>query len=235
MASDPVSAAVAFGAGLISFFAPCVLPVIPGYLAFVTGGSQASARRRIALTVAFVAGFTIAFTLIGLAVGTVGSSAAFRSAETWLQRVGGALIIVFGLYMTGLLKLGVLDREVRFHGKAPARFGAIGGALFLGAAFGVGWSPCVGPVFASILVLAGVGGGAAQGALLLALYSAGLAVPFLVLGITADRGAAFLRKHASVARSVEVVGGVILILLGIFVFTGSLARFTSYLGIASPF
>lgn len=229
MANDPVTGAIAFGAGLLSFFAPCILPVIPGYLAFVTGGAGTSRARRLALTGAFVTGFGIAFVLLGLLIGTVGSSMAFRAAETWVQRIGGAVIIAFGLYMTGLLKLGFLDREVRFHGDAPSFLGPVGGALFLGAAFGVGWSPCVGPVFGSILVLAGVGGGTVQGGLLLGAYAAGLAIPFLALGVTADKGAELLARYGKATRYVEVLGGIILILLGIFVFTGAIARFTSYL------
>lgn len=229
MPSDPVTGAIAFGAGLLSFFAPCVLPVIPGYLAFVTGGAGTSRRRRLILTGAFVVGFSIAFVLLGLLIGTVGSSMAFRAAETGVQRIGGLLIIAFGLYMTGLLKLPFLDREVRFHGQAPTFLGPVAGALFLGAAFGVGWSPCVGPVFGSILILAGVGGGTLQGGLLLGAYAAGLAIPFLALGVTADKGAEFLGRHRTATRYVEVAGGVLLILLGIFVFTGAIARFTSYL------
>lgn len=225
--ADPTTGLVAFGAGLLSFFAPCVLPVIPGYIAFVTGGADASTRRRLTLTIAFVAGFSIAFVAIGLLVGLVGSTGAFQAAETWLERIGGAIIIAFGLYMTGLLKLGFLEREVRYHGTAPEALGPIGGAAFLGAAFGIGWSPCVGPVLASILVLAGLEGGAVTGGLLLAAYAAGLAIPFLLLGVTADRGAAWLDRHKGLARGTEIVGGVLLIALGIFVFTGSLARLIS--------
>jgi cytochrome c-type biogenesis protein len=232
--ADPVSGGVAFGAGLLSFFAPCVLPVIPGYLAFVTGGAGSSTQRRLGLTLAFVLGFSIAFVALGLLIGTAGSTVAFGQAETWVQRLGGGLIIAFGLYMTGLLKIPFMEREVRYHGQAPSMLGPAGGAVFLGAAFGVGWTPCVGPVFGSILILAGVSGGAAQGALLLALYAAGLAIPFLFLGLTAERGAAFLQRHQGLTRGVEVVGGVLLIVLGIFVFTGSVALLISYVVPSSP-
>ena len=232
---EPASTLVAFGAGLLSFFAPCVLPVLPGYLAFVTGGNTSTAKRRTLLTLAFVTGFSVAFILMGLAVGALGSTATFRAAETWLQRIGGALIIAFGLYMVGLLRLPFMEREIRYHGQAPQALGPAGGALFLGAAFGVGWSPCVGPVLASILLLAGVQGGAATGAILLTAYSAGLAIPFLLLGITADRGAAVLKRYRGVTRWVELVGGVLLILLGIFVFTGALPRLISYVIPANPY
>jgi cytochrome c-type biogenesis protein len=232
--TDPTTGLVAFGAGLASFFAPCVLPVIPGYIAFVTGGADASTKRRLGLTAAFVTGFSIAFVAIGLLVGLVGSTGAFQAAEEWIQRVGGIVIIAFGLYMTGLLKLPFLDREIKHQGGAPDFLGPVGGAAFLGAAFGVGWSPCVGPVLASILVLAGLKGGALAGGALLGLYALGLAIPFLALGVTADRGAAWLREHSSLARVVEVAGGVLLIVLGVFVFTGSIARFVSYVVPMNP-
>jgi cytochrome c-type biogenesis protein len=231
---DPTTALVAFGAGLASFFAPCVLPVLPGYIAFITGGSEASMQRRLGLTTAFVFGFGLAFVAVGLLVGAVGSTVAVRGVETWIQRAGGALIIAFGLYMVGFLDLPFLQKEVRYQGGAPDMLGPATGAAFLGAAFGVGWSPCVGPVLASILVLAGLEGGALAGAALLGVYALGLAVPFLLLGATADRGAAWLDRHEGLARGVEVGGGVLLIVVGIFVFTGSLARFLSYVVPRNP-
>jgi cytochrome c-type biogenesis protein len=221
-----LSLGIAFVAGLASFFAPCVLPIVPGYLGFVTG-SQASSARRTLITVAFVAGFSIAFVLIGLVVGLAGSSMLFRGATGLLERVGGAVIIVFGLAMLGLVQLPFLQRDVRYHGTAPTKAGPVVGALGLGAAFGVGWSPCVGPILAGILVLAGVSGGAAGGALLLGVYAAGLALPFLLLGVFAERGAVLLKRFGRASRAIEVVGGVLLIALGIAVFTGATARLQS--------
>lgn len=231
MAVEGITFAVAFGAGLVSFFTPCVLPVVPGYLAFVTGGAHAGRAAHLVRTIAFVFGFAAAFTLIGALIGALGTSPAFQSAETVVRRVGGTFIIVFGLHMTGLLRLPFLDRDVRYHGDAPVRWHAPKAvtAIVLGAAFAVGWSPCVGPIFASILVIAGLEGGFAGGARLLAVYSLGLAVPFLVLGVTAERGAAVLQRFAKATRAVEVVGGVLLVILGVLVFTGQLARFLSLL------
>lgn len=225
--TEGLGLAVAFAAGLASFFAPCVLPIVPGYLGFVTGGASTSQGRRSVITLAFVLGFSIAFVLLGLVVGLAGSSLMFGGAQDALNRVGGAVIIVFGLAMLGLLRLPFMDRDVHYHGTAPMRHGPVLGALGLGAAFGVGWSPCVGPILAGILVLAGVSGGAAGGALLLGVYAAGLAVPFLALGLFADRGAAFVRRFGRVAHSVELVGGVLLIALGIAVFTGATTRLQS--------
>lgn len=222
-----LSLGIAFAAGLASFFAPCVLPIVPGYLGFVTGGAAAPGARRLAITACFVGGFAIAFVALGLVVGLAGSSMLFRGATDWLERLGGAVIILFGLAMLGLVNLPFLQRDVRYHGTKPMKAGPVVGALGLGAAFGVGWSPCVGPILAGILVLAGVSGGATSGALLLGVYAAGLAVPFLVLGVFADRGAALLKRFGRASHAIEAVGGVLLIVLGIAVFTGAVTRLQS--------
>lgn len=224
---EPVTLAVAFAAGLASFFTPCCLPVLPGYIGFVSGGGGASARRRIAVTSAFVLGFGIAFVLIGLVVGLAGSSLGFRDEEQWLRRIGGALIILFGLVLLGFVRIPLLDRDIRFRGSGLQRAGPFGGAVALGAAFGVGWSPCMGPILAGILILAGFSGSAATSVLLLAVYAAGLAVPFLVVGVFAERGTAVLRRFGRASRAIEVVGGVLLLAVGVAVFTGSLSRLQS--------
>lgn len=226
---DPGTIALAFGAGLVSFFAPCILPVLPGYLAFVTGGSAAGRSVHLARTLAFVFGFAVSFTVLGALVGALGTAPDFQSAESVIRRIGGALIIVFGLHMTGLLRLSFLERDVRFHANTASgwKIPRVVTAAVLGSAFAVGWSPCVGPILASILVLAGVQGGFAGGAVLLAVYSAGLSVPFLILGLSAERGAAFLARFRRTTRGVELIGGILLIGLGILVFTGQLPRFLS--------
>lgn len=225
--ADALTAAVAVGAGLASFLSPCVLPVVPGILAVVAGDAETDRRQRLATTGAFVAGFGAAFVVAGLLIGAAGTLAIAHGLTPWIERIGGATIIVFGLHTIGLLELPGLGRRVGGPDASDAD-GSLGAAVGLGAAFGVGWSPCVGPMLASILVLAGTQGGLVDGALLLAAYAGGLGVPFLALGWTADRGTAFVERHARAARAFEVVGGVVLIVLGIFVFTGSLARLTSY-------
>lgn len=229
MAVESLAPLAAFVAGLVAFFSPCILPVVPGFLGFVTGGSATSRAKRIIYTIAFVAGFTVAFTVIGFLIGAAGQSAAFIASEAWLRRIGGALIIAFGFWMLGLLPIPVLDRDLRYHGKVPAWLGPGGSAFVLGAAFGVGWTPCVGPVLASILILAGIEGSASMGGLLLLLFSLGLAVPFLVFGLVADRGAAWIHRNAKWTRVVEWVGGLFLIALGIAVFTGAANRLIAYL------
>jgi cytochrome c-type biogenesis protein len=219
---------IAFAAGLASFFAPCVLPVLPGYLSFISGGAAAGFSQRLARTGLFVLGLGLSFVAIGLVVGAAGASETAQTYQIWIRRIGGVLIITFGLVMTGLLHVSWLERDMRYHGQAPLqRAGPYVGAFAMGGAFAVGWSPCVGPILASILILAGTGGGLAQAALLLTLYSVGLAIPFLLLGISADRGANLLRRFRKSALGIQIAGGVILIILGIIVFTGNMARLTS--------
>jgi len=214
-----LSAAGAFLAGLLAFFSPCVLPILPAYVGYMGGAADVGRGLRVARTVAFVLGFGAAFTALGLLVATAGSSSALstRTAQMWIRWVGGGLVILFGLALTGLLRLPWMDRDVRFHGKAPAWLGPVGGAAFLGAGFAVGWSPCVGPLLATVLIFAGQSGHAAAGAGLLALFALGLAVPLLALGLAADQGAAFIRRFRKATRVLEAVGGVLLILLGILV------------------
>jgi cytochrome c-type biogenesis protein len=204
--------------------------VLPGYVSFISGGTSVGFTQRAARTALFVAGFGIAFVALGLLVGVAGTSMVAHTYEVWIRRIGGALIITFGLVMTGLLRMDFLERDVRYHGQSPLeRGGPFVGAFTLGFAFAIGWSPCVGPILASILILAGTSGGLGHAAFLLVIYSAGLAIPFLLLGLSADRGAALLRRFRRTARGIQIAGGVILIILGIVVFTGNIARFTSYL------
>jgi cytochrome c-type biogenesis protein len=227
-------------AGLLAFFSPCVLPIIPGFLAFVASRGQpgdahlqaTSARerwRRFGLTACFVAGFGVAFAIIGYLIGAIGGLAGFQSAQVWLRRIGGVLIIAFGFAMLGLWRMPWMDRDVRVHSRFE-RAGPIAGAFLLGASFGIGWTPCVGPILASILLQAGLGGTGAGGAFLLLCFSLGLAIPFLAFGLAADAGAAFVRRHARATRVVEVLGGLFLVALGIMVFTGAANRLLLYFG-----
>lgn len=228
MSLDAVPVSVAFVAGLVSFFSPCIVPVVPGYVAFLARGTEGASRwRRAGIVLCFVLGFGVAFVVLGAAVGALGSSARLASQRRVAEMVGGALIIVFGLAMTTLLDVPFLQREARYHGAVTERFGPAVGAALLGAAFGVGWTPCVGPVLLSILLLAGTGGSVGSGAALLAVYALGLGLPFLAVGLAAERGAALMRRFSRATRVVEVAGGVLLILVGIAVFTGNVARLTS--------
>lgn len=251
-----VSVAAAFVAGLLAFFSPCVLPIVPGYLAFIAQRAApspaatstlsstalpdappatsppalrpASRLHRFLLTFAFVAGFGIAFSLIGFLIGSIGSTPGFHSAEVWLRRIGGVLIIAFGFSMLGLWRMPWMDRDLRVHAKPTG--GPFVGSLLLGAAFGVGWTPCVGPILATILLQAGVRGSGWGGAGLLAVFSLGLGVPFLAFGLAADQGAQFVRRFARFTMVVEIVGGLFLVALGIMVYTGAANRLLSYFG-----
>jgi cytochrome c-type biogenesis protein len=215
-----VAGAIAFVAGLVSFASPCVVPLVPGYLSFMTGlsgeelaSSGARARGRVFLgSVLFVAGFAIPFVMLGSFV----AASTFLATTTWVQQVLGVVVIALGLLMAS----GRLMREFRFMHRAPDA--GLAGAPILGFVFGVGWTPCIGPAAGAILTLAGsVSGGVSyRGAILGFLYAFGLGVPFILFGLLFNRTAgalAFLRRNA---RSLQLVGGGVLVLVGIALVTG---------------
>ncbi len=177
---------VAFIAGLLSFLSPCVLPLVPSYLGFITGMTlpEVSGRRRAALTHAllFVAGFSLVFVLLGASATALGR--ALNYYQVWLQRVGGVLIILFGLLCLGVFKGGLLTQERRLHlERKPVGYL---GSLLVGMAFAAGWTPCIGPVLGGILGLAATSSDVTRGMQLLAVYSAGLALPFLIAAVAVD-------------------------------------------------
>lgn len=218
--SDP-TLALAFVAGIASFASPCMLPVIPAFFAQL-GGTQlgrADLGRRDALmgAVLFVTGFSLVFAVLGVVLSAALEGAA---AETmaWLSRVAGVVIVVLGLHAVGLLRLSVLDRGYSVN-KVGSDAGRLAPLLF-GASFAVAWTPCVGPVLGSTLALAAARPGAAL-PLLLA-YAFGLGMPFLLVGLFPARGFAFVRRHRRWARRVHTGFGIVLIGLGVLVFTGRL-------------
>lgn len=221
--ADP-TVAIAFGAGVVSFLSPCVLPLVPGYLSYMSGISAAEdtgARRAFktgSVAVAFVLGFTLVFVALGATATRLGSF--LRDNETLLTRVSGVLIIVLGLVFMGALpKLSFLYREARFH---PSPKAGLWGSVLLGAAFAFGWSPCIGATLGAVLAMAAgssTGGGAGEGALLLASYSLGLGLPFIAAGLGVSRltGAVrWLRRHT---RVVNLVSGGLLVVVGILFVT----------------
>ncbi|MFP5318205.1 MAG: cytochrome c biogenesis CcdA family protein [Acidimicrobiia bacterium] len=220
----PLLAAVA---GAVSFTSPCCLPLVPGYLSYMSALPVADLGRREARALAFrasvlfVAGFTLVFSALGVAVGLLGSVVT-RNLPV-IVRVAGVGIIVMGLAMAGLLRLPFLYREWRVD-LARARRGPRG-ALGLGMAFAAGWTPCIGPVLATILTAAAAAGTAAWGGVLLICYSLGLGVPFVLLavGFTRARGSlAWLRRHG---RAVETTGGVLLVAVGVLFVSGAWRTF----------
>jgi len=214
---------IAVGAGIISFTSPCCVPLIPGYLSFISGlpiselGAPQARSTALRSALLFVAGFTVVFTLLGVSVGLVGA-AVIRHLPVLLQ-VAGVAIIVVGVAMTGLVRVPGLGRERRLDLGRLA--GGPGGAFPLGMAFAAGWVPCIGPVLATLLTLAAASGTVAWGGLLLALYSLGLGVPFVVLAVAFQRARGslgWLRRHS---RHLERLGGLLLVAVGLLFVTGA--------------
>lgn len=212
-------------AGAVSFFSPCVLPLVPGYLSAVTGiGAsdleRASWRTVVPPALLFIASFSTIFILLGLTA--VGVSRALRQNQDVLNKVAGVLIIVMGLLFVAALFVDRLNRE--WHAEALLERAGSGGPLVAGAAFAIAWTPCIGPTLAAILTLAGASGSALEGGLMLAVYSAGLAIPFLLTAIAFGRMTTafdFVRRNYAV---IMASGGVILVAMGVLVFTGELTR-----------
>jgi cytochrome c-type biogenesis protein len=205
----------ALGAGLLTFLSPCVLPLIPGYLSFISGYSLAEMRegrgrfRVLARTVVFVAGFTAVFVALGLVF--AGGGLLLGGLSRALTIAAGVLIAVLGLNLVfDFIK--ILDLEARFHARERPR--GYGGAFLVGVAFAAGWSPCVGPILAAILVLAARDSDAGRAAILLGSYSLGLALPFLAVGLFFDRARALMDRLKRHAHSIRVASGLLLVALG---------------------
>jgi cytochrome c-type biogenesis protein len=220
---------VAFTAGLLSFLSPCVLPLVPSYATFVTGMSldelrdleTARLRRNVMLHgLLFVLGFTAVFMLLGASATFLGSLMFY--ASRWVEIAGGVLLIAFGLYLTGLLRLPGADREWRLH-LSDKPVGYLGSAL-VGVTFGAGWTPCIGPVLGGILTLAATTGSLSQGMGLLAVYSLGLAIPFLLALVLIERFLTTFQRIRSWLPWINRVSGVLLMGLGALLLTGTFAR-----------
>jgi cytochrome c-type biogenesis protein len=233
--ADNVGILVAFGGGIISFLSPCVLPIVPGYLSFITGVSVAELQEgddrpllRIAVnTGLFIAGFTLVFTLLFLSTTAV-SDVIFRNQEE-LTRLSGLLVFLMAVYLAGsqLVMAPGMYREFRFHPHLE-RFGPVA-APVAGAAFGLGWTPCIGPVLASVLTVASTQDETARGALLLIAYSLGLGVPFLVLGLALGRLTGVLGWFRRHARAITLVSAALLATFGIVLMLNRLPWVTAKL------
>ncbi len=235
MAID-VSYVSAFGAGALSFLSPCVLPLVPPYLCYMAGVSfeqfadekkAASADRSALLlaSLAFVLGFSTVFILLG--AGATGIGQFLRAWQDVLAKVAGVVIIIMGLNFLGLFKIGLLSREARFQAEGSARSPI--SAYVMGLAFAFGWTPCIGPVLGPILTLAGGKETVGQGALLLAVYSAGLGIPFLLAALFSSRFMAFARRFRTNMGTVEKVIGGLLVLSGVLFLTGGMQRMAFWL------
>ena len=229
--NESVGLVVALTAGVLSFLSPCVLPLVPSYLSFVTGMSledlQEGVDRRATFihSLLFVAGFSMIFITLGASASFLGSF--LRYYEVWIARVGGAVIIILGLHLTGVFKIAPLMRERRVHvNDRPAGYL---GTMGVGAAFGAGWTPCIGPVLGAILTLAGTQESVWAGVGLLSVYSLGLAVPFLISALALDWFLGAFSRFRRFLPTVEKASGVILIILGLLLMTGSFTILSTYL------
>ena len=212
---------VAFVAGLISFVSPCVLPLIPGFLAYLSGTStgQQGAKLKIFLnSVAFVLGFSVIFALLGVLLNTVLERVSYN-VQTWLSRIGGIIIILFALYILGLIRISFLEREHKFAVKKKFSITYITSFVF-GAAFAVGWTPCVSAILGSILALAVTK--PSLSFILLLSYALGLGIPFLAVGLFTTQATRLISKSATVLKYFNIVVGILLLILGILVFTNKL-------------
>ena len=215
--NGPGSLLLAFSAGLISFLLPCTLPLVPGYLSYMAGLSAEETqvgektRRVVGAAALFVLGFSLVFTALGASLSYIGSFL-LPHRET-LTRLSGVWVIIMALAIMGLFRLPIFYRELRFH---PGREFGIWSSLPLGMAFAFGWTPCIGPVLASILAVATTEATAQRGALLLFAYALGLGVPFLLVALFAGRvlrSFAWIKRHY---RAVDLLGGGVLLVMGMF-------------------
>lgn len=225
-----------FAAGVLSFASPCVAALVPAYISYLSGvsvaelGDSRNLGKVILNALLFCLGFAVVFVALGASASALGG---FLSANrVWLARIGGSIVVLLGLHVLGVFRIPFLAKEAR-----PA-WGKLGGGSYLqspfvGMSFAVGWTPCLGPILSAVLVVASQTATAAQGAVLLAVYSAGLAVPFLILAIGLAKGldVSFMRKHA---RGIEIASGVLLVIFGVLIFTGRLAALTGQLSSIVP-
>jgi len=225
---DEIKIGVAFLGGLASFLAPCVLPLIPGFLAYMSGTTIAEAKsKRMTIfinSLLFVIGFSLVFSLLGVLLQTVLSEVAYET-QVWLSRIGGAVIIFFGLYLTGLLHIKFFATEHKLNVKTESKSKYFTSLLF-GVAFAAGWTPCVGPVLAGILGLAVTDPGLTF--VLLMSYTLGLGLPFLLVGLFTGEALNFIKKYQKALKYFEIIFGILLIILGILVFTQSLSLIANF-------
>jgi cytochrome c-type biogenesis protein len=219
---DVVRILIAFIAGIASFLSPCVLPLVPGYISLISGVSVdglkegTSSRRAVIInSLAFNAGLSSIFLILGTTAGLVGAAI---TSNPWVRIIGGAIIIAFGLQLIGILKISSLYKDTRFFSSDKPR--GVFGSVTLGMAFAAGWTPCIGPILGGIIGLAATSGGWRSGLILSAFYSAGLAVPFLLTGLGINKFLGFYKHFRKHLHKVEVVSGVVLILVGLLVMSG---------------
>jgi cytochrome c-type biogenesis protein len=233
--TQEVTLLAAFAAGFLSFVSPCVLPLIPGYISFVSGISvdemraeetPAASRLQVFITsVAFVVGFSLVFVALGATATAVGKFLFARLPL--LSKIAGVILVIFGLHTMGAFRIRFLEAEKRVHAqRKPA--GPLG-ALLVGVAFAFGWTPCIGPILGGILAIAGSRNSVGEGVLLLAIYSMGLGIPFLVTSLAINQFFSATKRIRRYYHAIEVTSGALLIVIGVLILTGQLTIITRYL------
>ena len=229
-----VSILIAFAAGIVSFLSPCVLPLVPGYLSFISGmsfdelttaqGKPAVVRRAVIHALFFILGFSTLFVALGASATVIGQF--FLSRLDLFNKIAGIIVIVLGLHITGILKIPLLYREKRFT-QTSSKAGFLT-AYITGLAFAFAWTPCIGPILGAILTFAGTQETVHQGVLLLSVYSLGLGVPFLLAAMAMQSFLTLFSRFKGHIRSIEVGGGVLVITMGVLILTNSFAQMAGY-------
>ena len=232
MSEFNITTGLAFLAGLASFLSPCVLCLVPVYIGYLggraAGGESNSQNRWVTFThgLAFVVGFSLVFILFNILAAALGGLLA--GVRPWLAKIGGLIVVIFGLHMIGVFRIPFLEYDVRIHSQADPRWGYISSVL-MGIFFSAGWTPCIGPILGSIMTFAANGGSILRGILLGLAYSAGLAIPFLLAALGVGWVSIILRRYSKVMRIAEIVMGVLLVLAGILLFMGSFSILAGYI------
>jgi cytochrome c-type biogenesis protein len=230
---EEISLPLAFLAGVVSFLSPCVLPLVPSYISFISGVSfedlttkQDSKRLRLITlsnSVLFILGFSIIFVALGASTSLFGS--VLFKYQDWMRIIGGIIVIIFGLFITGLLDFNFLmrERKIMFQGK-PSGFA---GSFFVGMTFGVGWTPCIGPILGSILIVATSKASVSEGIRLLSVYSAGLAVPFLLSALLFNSFLNYSKMLLRYLKIIKIIGGIIIIAFGLLLISNNLGALSN--------
>ncbi len=242
---ESVNILTAFAFGLLSFISPCFLPIVPGYISFISGVSfdemqsafsgadnRAAVRKRIVINcLFFIFGFSVVFIALGASATAVGQF--LHEQLSVISKIAGAIIIIFGLHMIGVFKIPFLNYEKRFNTNAKP-LGLLG-AFLVGMAFAFGWTPCIGPILAAILAIASQQDTVLKGIILLGVYSIGLGVPFLIAGLSITIFYNVFNKLKQHLHKIEIIGGALLVIVGVLIMTNSLTIISGYLSKWLPF